>query len=107
MPITRKCIHLSNDEKVMLTKAVTNVIDGCLIGTDSDMYDIYRHIIAKLDALTIKPARIPGHIEEHYSLDIVGGEYDSCLFALSSFADNTDMLQTKIRNAPNVSEKYI
>lgn len=107
MPITRKCIHLSNDEKVMLTKAVTNVIDGCLIGTDSDMYDIYRHIIVKLDALTIKPARIPGHIEEHYSLDIVGGEYDSCLFALSNFTDNTDTLQTKIRNAPNVCEKYI
>lgn len=107
MSISRKCIHLSDDEKVMLTKAVTNVIDECLIGTDSSMYDIYRHIFAKLEALTIKPARIPGHIEEHYSLDIVGGEYDSCLFALSNLADDTDTLQTKIRNAPNVSEKYI
>lgn len=99
-----KSIKLWADEKTILTDAFNDVIEN-VYGRNNDMSRIYKDILDKLDkSLMVK---LNGTDGTHCYIDIYGGEYDACIFALKCAENpNAEELLTKIRNTPNKAKAY-
>ena len=97
-----KAIKLWVDEKAVLADALNNVIEN-IYGKKNDMSRIYKDIADKLD----KSLMVSDTYGTYCNLDVYGGAYDACIFALNCAENpNADELLTKIRNAPNKAKAY-
>ncbi|MBP0959210.1 MAG: hypothetical protein J5992_03705 [Oscillospiraceae bacterium] len=85
MNFENKNIILAVAEKATLTAALSNVIEN----------------IDVLDKIN------PNPINNSYEVNLFGGQYDACIFALQETdTEIAHNLVEKIRKAPNVSTKY-
>lgn len=97
-----KAIKLWADEKAVLSDALSNVIEN-IYGKKNEMSRIYKDIADKLD----KSLMVSDTDGTYCILDIYGGAYEACIFALKCAENpNAEELLTKIRNAPNKAKAY-
>lgn len=97
-----KSIKLWADEKAVLTDALNDVIEN-VYGKKNDMSRIYKDIADKLD----KSLMVSDTDGTYCILDVYGGAYDACIFALKCAENPTaDELLKKIYNAPDKTKVY-
>lgn len=97
MNFENKNIILAVAEKATLTAALSNVIEN-IFGVNNEMSEVYEDVLNKIK---------PNPINNSYEVNLFGGQYDACIFALQETdTEIAHNLVEKIRKAPNVSTKY-